>query len=189
MSLCSVPGCDRTSRKRGWCQPHYLRWWRHGDPLAGGLPKGEAQTFLVNALSFDGEGCLFWPFFRTKEGYGAIHLRGRCQIVSRVVCEREHGPPPSNLMEAAHSCGNGHLGCVNRHHLRWASYAENRIDMVNHGRSNRGEKNPQSKLTRNQVSEIRAASRAGSHREIGDKYGVSASAISLIRAGHTWSWL
>lgn len=30
---CAVSGCDRPRRARGWCQKHYLRWKRHGDPL------------------------------------------------------------------------------------------------------------------------------------------------------------
>ena len=30
---CSVDGCDRRYRARGFCNLHYLRWRRHGDPL------------------------------------------------------------------------------------------------------------------------------------------------------------
>ena len=33
---CSIEGCEDDSRKRGWCEFHYDRWSRHGDPLAGG---------------------------------------------------------------------------------------------------------------------------------------------------------
>jgi hypothetical protein len=189
VSLCSVPGCEKKSRKRGWCQSHYLRWWRHGDPTGGGSSKGAAQTFLSASFEYDGDECLIWPFYRTKEGYGAIHLRGRCRIVSRVVCEQEHGPPPDDKSEAAHSCGNGHLGCVNRNHLRWATYAENRTDMMDHGRSNRGEKNSRSKLTRDQVIMVREALNVCSQQSLAEKYGVSPSAISLIKSGHTWAWL
>lgn len=29
---CSVDRCERSSRKRGWCDMHYVRWRRHGDP-------------------------------------------------------------------------------------------------------------------------------------------------------------
>lgn len=31
-STCSIEGCGRASRKRGWCSTHYTRWRRHGDP-------------------------------------------------------------------------------------------------------------------------------------------------------------
>lgn len=33
MPSCSVPGCERNEYCRGWCQRHYKRWWRNGDPL------------------------------------------------------------------------------------------------------------------------------------------------------------
>lgn len=32
---CSVEGCDRPLHGRGYCQLHFSRWRRHGDPLAG----------------------------------------------------------------------------------------------------------------------------------------------------------
>ena len=32
---CAIAGCERSAVKRGWCIPHYKRWQRHGDPLAG----------------------------------------------------------------------------------------------------------------------------------------------------------
>ena len=32
---CSIDGCERCAEKRGWCNAHYKRWRRHGDPMAG----------------------------------------------------------------------------------------------------------------------------------------------------------
>lgn len=32
---CSVDGCERSVTARGWCDAHYRRWRRHGDPLGG----------------------------------------------------------------------------------------------------------------------------------------------------------
>lgn len=29
---CSIDGCEKTARKRGWCAMHYERWRQHGDP-------------------------------------------------------------------------------------------------------------------------------------------------------------
>lgn len=34
---CSVEGCSRTTRCRGWCGSHYQRWRIHGDPLAASI--------------------------------------------------------------------------------------------------------------------------------------------------------
>lgn len=31
-ATCSVPGCDRPVRARGWCNKHWQRWREHGDP-------------------------------------------------------------------------------------------------------------------------------------------------------------
>lgn len=37
--ICSVHGCDRSARTRGWCSAHYMRWTRYGDPRVGGPVK------------------------------------------------------------------------------------------------------------------------------------------------------
>lgn len=30
---CSIDGCHRHARRRGWCEAHYSAWAHHGDPL------------------------------------------------------------------------------------------------------------------------------------------------------------
>jgi hypothetical protein len=30
--ICAVEDCDRPARARGWCEKHYHRWTRYGDP-------------------------------------------------------------------------------------------------------------------------------------------------------------
>jgi len=48
---CTVEGCDSAVHyARGWCRKHYIRWYRHGDPLAykgNKLPRGEAALNVV----------------------------------------------------------------------------------------------------------------------------------------------
>jgi WhiB family redox-sensing transcriptional regulator len=32
-TTCSIPGCEAVGDRRGWCDAHYMRWWRTGDPV------------------------------------------------------------------------------------------------------------------------------------------------------------
>src|ERR1035437_4956649 len=29
--MCSIEDCKESGSKRGWCNKHYLRWWKYGD--------------------------------------------------------------------------------------------------------------------------------------------------------------
>lgn len=44
-ATCSIDGCSKTPKSRGWCTAHYNRWRRHGDPTAGNHTFGP-QAFL-----------------------------------------------------------------------------------------------------------------------------------------------
>lgn len=35
MDICTIDNCQREIACRGWCQAHYMRYKRHGDPLGG----------------------------------------------------------------------------------------------------------------------------------------------------------
>ena len=115
---------------------------------------GAPARFFAASLSHEGEDCLFWPFARFRDGHACIRKNGRSQYAARLVCEAQHGSSPSNDHEAAHSCGNGHLACINGKHLRWATPKENAADRILHGTVNSGERNGKSKLTAAQVKEV-----------------------------------
>lgn len=185
---CSVEGCDKPHYGKGWCNAHYRRWRRHGDPLGGSTSIWAAVSFLDEVVpSFDGDECLIWPFSRDACGYGKIKRGGISRFVNRIVCEREHGPPPTPKHQAAHSCGKGHLGCVNRRHLEWKSPKENSADKIKHGTTARGYRNSQVKLTESQVLKIRASTKT--HRELAEEFGISQTQVSDIKARKKWAWL
>lgn len=68
--------------------------------------------------------------------------------------------------------------------LEWNSHLVNMGDMIAHGTSLRGERNPKAKLKEEQVREIRASS--GTDRALAERYGVSQVAIHMIKARKTW---
>lgn len=35
---CSIKGCERPAKHRGWCGAHYQRWQRYGDPNGSASP-------------------------------------------------------------------------------------------------------------------------------------------------------
>lgn len=189
--LCSIPGCGKIGKlRRGWCHPHYMRWRSHGDPLGGGTANGVPMRYFREVvLAYEGGECLKWPFSGNQYGYGTVQCNGRKHLVSRLVCEEEHGPPPTPNHEAAHSCGNGNGGCCTKGHLSWKTPAENNADKIVHGTHSRGEKQRNHKLTSKDVLKIRTLIGKVSQKKIAQKFGVDPSAISRIHHGVDWGWL
>lgn len=189
---CCVDGCDNApTGKRGMCNAHYLKWYKYGDPLFSirETRAGEPSRWLRAMATFDGNECLDWPFAKGRDG------RGRCsggfsRQAPRAMCFIAHGEPPSgDTYEAAHSCGNGHLGCVNPRHLRWATPIENARDRDHHGTQARGALVGGSKLNENDVREIWGMRGGLSNSRIGGIFGVNAETIGDIFRGSSWGWL
>lgn len=188
--ICSIPDCDKPAINfRGWCRTHYSRFLKHGSPIGGQTFRGAPTKFIEEAVASEWlDDCLTWPFCRTADGYASINYKGRRTLASMIVCQKAHGPRPSNH-EAAHSCGNGNLGCVNPKHLRWATPKENSADKLIHGTHNRGENCGMAKLTGEAVSKIRSALTDGAAiNDLAERYHVSPRTIRHIRDGDRWSY-
>lgn len=147
---------------------------------------GKTKRFVFHAVAFDSDACLLWPFSGVG-GYGTVYHEGKRWLAHRLVCTLVHGAAPEDKPLAAHSCGKGHLGCVNPKHLRWATPIENRADMVGHGTAVIGEKNPAAKLSRADVAEIIALRGKETCRSIAARFGVSRSQVSDIQTGKAWA--
>lgn len=192
---CAVDGCERNAHysekgMKGYCCAHYMRLTRHGDVLSGGTFRDEPLKFATEtAVNFQGEDCLTWPFHEDGHGYGELQVGGTRWKAHRLVCQKVHGDPPTPEHEAAHNCGNGHLGCVNPNHLEWKTHAENMAMTVEHGTSGRGSSHPLSKLTEEDVLCILSLKGAASQRTIAERFGVTRQTVSDIHRGRRWGWL
>lgn len=189
---CSVAGCKNNSDNsvritNGMCNPHYLRWIRHGDPIAGRRLYGSALKFIQSHVNYSGDECLIWGFGTTKSGYGCLSFNKKRYVASRLMCIFAHGEPFNKDCDAAHSCGN--RLCVNPKHLRWATRKENCSDCVIHGTSNRGERQGNSVLLESDVIKIKSLKGMFLQREIANMFNVSRMTINDIFNNRTWSWL
>lgn len=190
--MCSVENCDRKAHGRGYCHSHYVRWRRHGDPILGQsrAKAGEPDAYLENVVLKSGQDeCLIWPYCRSGNGYAAIQQKKTPRSVSRLVCEAANGAPPDPSYQAAHSCGRGHEGCVNRAHLSWKTPAGNMADMVAHGTNLVGRRNGKTKLTEAAVRHIRAAKGAMTTGALATRYQITPEYVWQIQNNRTWRWL
>lgn len=183
--VCSVDGCDNKHRCRGFCNTHYRRWQRYGDPLGGRCTfEGDGLRFLEDAIRDSGNECILWPYAISIHGYGMVQWKGKRRNAHRVALILASGKDPKSL-EAAHSCRN--RNCVNIKHLRWATRSENQLDRVRDDTHLRGERNYKAKLTNVKVRAIRADTRT--QCEIAESYGVTQVTVSHIKLRKSWAWL
>jgi hypothetical protein len=129
----------------------------------------------------DREFCLIWPLSRAQNGYPTCGANNAIRP-HRIMCERRHGPPPSPAHQAAHSCGKGHLGCVNPWHLNWKTPSENQLERYKQSGLMR-----RAKLTPEQVDEIRGLKGRARTVDIAQQFGVTEANIRQIQSGKTWT--
>lgn len=191
---CRVPDCDGNADHsvrgaRGYCRRHYRRVIKYGDPCKfSSLSPGERLKWLEQHVTYAGDDCLIVPA-RTSRGYTSVISNGVREFAHRWMCRQVNGAPPSNKPLALHSCGKGHLGCVNPKHLYWGDRHDNVADGVEHGSFARGEGHWLSKLTKNDVLQIRRDLESGmSLSKTARKFNVASTTISGIKRGDSWAW-
>ena len=120
---CSIKDCEQEASKRGWCNAHYLRFRRYGDPT--GKPKIQPEEERFWSYVDKTGACWEWTGGLNK-GYGQINTtRGgtrRNLKAHRVSFELANGPIASGL-EIDHICHNRR--CVNPEHLRAVTHKQN----------------------------------------------------------------
>ena len=105
-----------------------------------GWKKGAARAFFEEALTMETDECILWPFYYDqRSGHGKLGLPGQApRSVSRLVCERIHGPCPPGMYALHSRMPGGHPPqCINHRHLRWGTALENAQDREADGRPQR----------------------------------------------------
>jgi hypothetical protein len=130
--------------------------------------------------------CWLWRSVLDKDGYGKMKISSSSKqiFVHRLSWMIHFGEIPEGLL-VCHKCDNRE--CVNPDHLFLGTNAENSSDMVRKNRQAKGESNGNSKLTIEQVIEIRNLRLSGMTLvRLGEMFGVHYSIISDIDRRVTW---
>lgn len=177
--------CEKDAIGRGLCRRHYMQASRGNTLDKYQTENGGPHTIKKRLLSkyrVTETGCWEWTGFRKKDrfDYGLIWIGDRQRRAHRVSYEVHKGPIPEGL-DILHSCDNP--PCINPDHLSVGTRGENCQDAASRDRFPLNEKHHATKLSREQVREIRAFKADWTNGEIAKKYGVNPATISRIRLG------
>lgn len=185
-SQCSVAGCQRKYYAKGWCEMHWRRARKHGDPLAGANHAPPEVRFWRHVEIAAADQCWPWSGSKTKAGYGRFQSGGKglpTVSATRFCFEMHYGPVPQGHV-VMHRCDSP--TCVNPAHLTSGTHRDNTQDMVRKGRDTLiGERNSFAKLTESAVKHIRST--PPGTRGLTKKYGVSKETIAKVRKGLSWT--
>ncbi len=132
--------------------------------------------------------CIIFTGAKDKNGYGWQRKNGE-RKAHRVAYVENKGEIPKGLL-VCHHCDNP--SCINPDHLFLGTPLDNMQDKIRKGRAvygihnNKGEKNPNTELTEEDVKAIRSRYKWGSGPTLGKEYGVSSVQICRIVRGEQW---
>lgn len=105
--------------------------------------------------------------------------------IHRLVLTAFIGPPPESHPLGCHLDDDQSNNALEN--LYWGTYSSNLADAVRNGRREGRSGAPASKLSHDDVREIRRRAHLGERQSrIADDYSISQSAVSLIATGRTW---
>ena len=153
----------------------------------GRPPKDPWERILRKVVKHETSGCWEWTGGKCRGGYGQFEIRGKCVKVHRFSLERKLDRKLEQGEETRHMCNN--RCCCNPDHLEAGTHQDNIDDRTKAGvhkaNAPRGEKNNQTKLSDQQISEIRAYQGMFTRAELASMYGVHTVHISRIHNDRT----
>lgn len=147
------------------------------------MPKSLQDRFSEKWTPEPFSGCWLWTAGVGASGYGVLHHHGHHVSISahRAAWEIHKGPIPTHLF-VLHRCDT--RICVNPNHLFLGIQRDNMRDMTAKGRTCMGENNHMSKLTKQDVKEIRASKQFG--KQLSQRFGVTPQTIWYAKRHKTW---
>lgn len=135
--------------------------------------------------------CWIWKGWTTDDGRAWFTFDGRLRLAPSFAYIATYGAIPPESPYVTHLCDGGFIGCVRPSHLKADTQAGNMAGAVERGRTERGERHHNAKLTDADVLAIRAAyvPRKVTQQALADEYGVSDSVICEIVTGKAWRHL
>lgn len=138
---CSIPKCDSPHQAHGFCNAHYHRWRKHGDPLKTIRLPLSATALDRFWAKVDKSGpvpeawpelgrCWLWMAGTFSNGYGGFYVGGRKELAHRWVYQQEVGLIPE-AVQCDHLCRVRQ--CVRSSHIELVSCGENLRRGVGHG--------------------------------------------------------
>ena len=122
MMLCSVADCERKQETRGWCDKHYRRWKKHGDPEKTlRYVASDIHDAFDKRTEVSGD-CLIWTGCLGTRDYGLVTYEGKGWQAHRLAWTLANGPIPKGY-KVDHRCFNH--SCVKLEHLRLATNKQN----------------------------------------------------------------
>lgn len=147
-----------------------------------------ADRFWTKVKKSGPDACWLWTASTCSAmGYGILGKGGKGAgyiMAHRFSYQFHNGAIPDGML-VCHTCDVPL--CVNPKHLVLGTRLYNQGDMSRKGRSAKGERQGQAKLTERDVAAIRAMAKAHTQQCIADKYDVSRSNIYKIVNLKTWS--
>lgn len=131
--------------------------------------------------------CWNWTTGLDKKGYGVFKLNGKVEKSHRCSLFLEKGEAPIDKPFALHKCKQN-TKCVNPNHLYYGNHQDNKKDQIKDGTYSRGETNGNSKLTEEQVREIREKYIPNKYKQqkLAEEYNVNHSTIYKVINNESW---
>ena len=155
--------------------------------FVGGYPPNTVEDFWAKVDIRDDNECWEWRAGKHTRGYGQFSYRGDNVASHRFAYMLVNGEIPDGLV-VRHSCDNP--ACCNPVHLSVGTQADNVADRHSKGRSARGSRDGEAKLTEDDVLEIiRLLDGGSTQTSLAARYGVVVGTINHISTGRKWGWL